>query len=447
EDLPSWYLSIASETPEQIQFIIGLGPEDGRYPAITFHLTGTLIGLGFLRFDAVDAWFEEEEQIFVHPRDPYKRIDVLQSSRHVRIEVNGVEIANTRCPLLLFETGEPMRIYIPRTHTRMDLWFPSEHKVACPYKGTATFYNISLSSGEKFENIMWSYPNTTFECTHIKGMVAFLDEKVDVWLDGEQQERPSITIRCTFDTYEYDNMFHSIRWLHNRHPVYAFTREDLPSWYLSIASETPNEIQFIIKLGPERERFPAITFHLTGSLIGLGFIKFDAVDAWFEEEEQIYVHPRDPYKRIDVLQSSRHVRIEINGVEIANTRCPLLLFETGEPMRIYIPRTHTRMDLWHPSQHKVTSPYKGTADYYNVILSSGEIFENIMWSYPIATIECATVKGMLAFFDERVDVWLDGEKQDRPVEAGGNASPSQATPGPSQQGSKPVNDLLVLQKP
>ncbi|KAH9481143.1 hypothetical protein JR316_0005663 [Psilocybe cubensis] len=244
---------------------------------------------------------------------------------------------------------------------------------------------------------------------------------------------------CVIDTTKA-----KLVWLNNHHPVYAFTREDLPSWYLSIASETPKEIQFIVKLGPQPERFPAITFHLAGPLIGLGFIKFEAVDAWFEEEEQIYVHPRDPYKRIDVLQSSRHVRIEINGVEIANTRCPLLLFETGEPMRIYIPRTHTRMDLWHPSSRTIASPYKGTAELYNVVLSSGETFEDIMWSYPSTTLECVTVKGMVAFFDERVDVWLDEEKQERPNDPSGPA-----TPGPSHPPEvfKPGNDLLILQKP
>ncbi|KAH9481142.1 hypothetical protein JR316_0005662 [Psilocybe cubensis] len=203
-------------------------------------------------------------------------------------------------------------------------------------------------------------------------------------------------------------------WLDNGHPVYAFTREDLPSWYLTIASESPEEIRFIIKLGPEDGREPSIVFYLQGPLIGLGFLKFDAVDAWFEEEEQIFVHPRDPYKRIDVLQSSRHVRIEVNGIEIANTRCPIMLFETGHPMRTYIPKTHTRLDLWVPSGHQTTCPYKGVATHFNIVLSSGETFENVMWSYTNTTSESANIKGLVAFLDEKVDVWIDGELQERP---------------------------------
>lgn len=89
---------------------------------------------------------------------------------------------------------------------------------------------------------------------------------------------------------------------------------------------------------------------------------------------------------------------------------------------------------------------QGTAEHYNVVLSSGETFENIMWSYPSTTIECVTVKGMVAFFDERVDVWLDEEKQDRPQ---ANDASGPATPGPSQSRelSKQGNDLLILQKP
>lgn len=105
-----------------------------------------------------------------------------------------------------------MRTYIPKTHTRLDLWAPSGHQIACPYKvsafslselrhyshvnqGTATYFNVVLSSGETYENIMWSYINTTSESANIKGMVAFLDEKVDVWLDGELQERPTISLK------------------------------------------------------------------------------------------------------------------------------------------------------------------------------------------------------------------------------------------------------------
>jgi len=203
-------------------------------------------------------------------------------------------------------------------------------------------------------------------------------------------------------------------WLHNKYPIYGFIKEDLPNWYLRLASETENEIIFDITLGrnPKLER--VITFNLTGPLQGIATIKFDAIDAWFEEDEQIFVHPKDPYKRLDILQSSRHIRIEVNGIEIANSRAPRLLYETGLPVRTYIPKTDCRMDLWQPSDLTTACPYKGNASYYHVALASGETFENIVWWYPTTTLESAPIIGYVAFYDEKVDVWVDGEKQERP---------------------------------
>jgi uncharacterized protein (DUF427 family) len=128
----------------------------------------------------------------------------------IRIEINGIEIANTRAPRLLFETGLPVRAYIPKTDCRMDLWTPSTHTTGCPYKvrayrtglavppyatcvlqGIANYYNIVLSSGDTFENILWWYQNPTVECSAIQGFVAFFDERLDVFVDGEKQERPA----------------------------------------------------------------------------------------------------------------------------------------------------------------------------------------------------------------------------------------------------------------
>src|SRR5581483_8371281 len=77
-----------------------------------------------LEWDAMDAWFEEDEEVFTHPRDPYTRVDILASSRHVRVEVDGVTVAESASPRLLFETGLPVRYYLPKTHVRMDLLTP-----------------------------------------------------------------------------------------------------------------------------------------------------------------------------------------------------------------------------------------------------------------------------------------------------------------------------------
>ncbi|OBZ72580.1 hypothetical protein A0H81_07780 [Grifola frondosa] len=154
------------------------------------YLEGDLEGLVQLDFGSMDAWFEEDEEIFVHPKDPYKRVDVLHSSRHIRVEVQGVEVANTTKPRLLFETSLPVRTYIPKTDCRVDLLESSELTTQCPYKGIANYYSVKLPSGTLVQDIVWWYRTPQLECAEIKGCVAFYDEKVDVWVDGVLQARP-----------------------------------------------------------------------------------------------------------------------------------------------------------------------------------------------------------------------------------------------------------------
>ena len=144
-------------------------------------------------------------------------------------------------------------------------------------------------------------------------------------------------------------------------------------------------------------------------------ITFDwqSMDAWFEEDEQVYVHARDPHTRIDVLASSRQVRIEIDGVEMADSTNARFLFETGLPVRYYIPKTDVRMDLLTATALRTECPYKGVASYYSVTTPSGT-HENISWWYPFPTPESSEIAGFLSFYNEKVDVWLDGELMDRP---------------------------------
>ncbi|MDX1621259.1 MAG: DUF427 domain-containing protein [Nitriliruptorales bacterium] len=142
-----------------------------------------------LEWHAMDAWFEEDEEVFVHPRDPYTRVDILQSSRHVRVEVDGVTVANTHQPRLLFETNLPTRYYIPKTDVRMDLLRPSDTHTHCPYKGQASYYDLVLEDST-YEDFVWWYPSPLLESVGIAGYVAFYNEKVDLYVDGELQERP-----------------------------------------------------------------------------------------------------------------------------------------------------------------------------------------------------------------------------------------------------------------
>ncbi|MFD0685914.1 DUF427 domain-containing protein [Actinomadura fibrosa] len=142
-----------------------------------------------LEWDAMDAWFEEDEEVFVHPRSPYARIDILPSSRNVRVEVDGVTVAESSSPRLLFETGLPVRYYLPKTHVRMDLLEHTDTVTHCPYKGTAEYW--SVRTGESLrEDLAWSYPTPLDESRRVAGLICFYSEKVDIFVDGVLQDRP-----------------------------------------------------------------------------------------------------------------------------------------------------------------------------------------------------------------------------------------------------------------
>ncbi|MFC8387095.1 DUF427 domain-containing protein [Nocardia sp. NPDC057272] len=134
-------------------------------------------------------WFEEDEQVFAHPRDPYSRVDILGSSRHVRVEIDGVTVADSHSPRILFETGLPARYYLPLTDVRMDLLTASDTHTSCPYKGTADYWNVRLGDTEHAD-IVWIYRTPLPESQKVAGLACFYNEKVDIYLDGVRQDRP-----------------------------------------------------------------------------------------------------------------------------------------------------------------------------------------------------------------------------------------------------------------
>jgi uncharacterized protein (DUF427 family) len=141
-------------------------------------------------WDKMDAWFEEDDEVFVHPRNPYHRVDVVNSSRHVKVVVGGVVVAETSRPRLLFETGLPTRYYIPKIDSRLDLMTPTKTTTRCPYKGKASYWSVTVN-GKEFKDIVWSYPAPIPECPKIENLLCFYDERVDaVYVDGELQPRP-----------------------------------------------------------------------------------------------------------------------------------------------------------------------------------------------------------------------------------------------------------------
>jgi uncharacterized protein (DUF427 family) len=147
---------------------------------------------GTVRFDwaALDAWFEEDEQVFVHPRSPYVRVDALRSNRPVRVELDGVVLADSPSPVMVFETGLPTRYYVNRTDVRFEHLVPSDTVTACPYKGTTSGYWSVRAGGTEHKDLAWSYDFPTRQLLPITGMIAFYNEKVDTFIDGEPAERP-----------------------------------------------------------------------------------------------------------------------------------------------------------------------------------------------------------------------------------------------------------------
>ena len=205
---PAYYFPLADVRTELLQADGGVehSPSRGDGHTLTLHAGNKVVRAAALRYqdspieelrdlirfdwDSMDAWFEEDEQVFTHPRDPYTRVDILASSRHVRVEVDGVTVAESTSPRLLFETGLPVRYYLPKTHVRLDLLIPTDTASHCPYKGEAEWWSVRAGDNVH-QDLAWSYPTPLPESQKIAGLIAFYNEKVDIYVDGVLQQRPT----------------------------------------------------------------------------------------------------------------------------------------------------------------------------------------------------------------------------------------------------------------
>jgi uncharacterized protein (DUF427 family) len=145
-----------------------------------------------VRFEwqAFDAWFEEDEHVFVHPRNPYVRVDALHSTRHVEVELDGVTLAESSSPVLLFETGLPTRYYVNRLDINWAHLTPTGTVTECPYKGRTSGYWSARVGERAHPDIAWSYDFPTRQVLPIAGLTAFYNERVDIVVDGRRLERP-----------------------------------------------------------------------------------------------------------------------------------------------------------------------------------------------------------------------------------------------------------------
>lgn len=176
-------------------------------------------------------------------------------------------------------------------------------------------------------------------------------------------------------------------------------------------------MRYGFKVG-DRECAKAAKMYVDDALEGLaGMVRFEwaALDSWFEEDEQIFVHPRNPYTRVDALRSTRSVRIELDGVVLAESSSPVMVFETGLPTRYYLNRTDVNFEHLVPSDNFSECPYKGTTGGYWSVKAGGAVHDDLAWSYVFPTRQLLPITGLIAFYNEKVDTYIDGVLLDRVV--------------------------------
>ncbi|KAI2480990.1 hypothetical protein Ptr902_08016 [Pyrenophora tritici-repentis] len=192
-------------------------------------------------------------------------------------------------------------------------------------------------------------------------------------------------------------------------PLSSFTREASISKATTPIPDTNSGAHLATLTIGNRSTNRVIIF-TTGVLSDLVKIDFRAVDQWFEEDMPIYCHPKDPYKRIDILPSTRSVKVAVDGVTLAECSNALFLMETTLPTRYYVPPTSVNWEYLTASGTETLCPYKGKAEYYDVNVK-GRVYRDLVWYYRYPTTESAPIAGHLCFYNEMVDIWVDGEKE------------------------------------
>lgn len=208
-------------------------------------------------------------------------------------------------------------------------------------------------------------------------------------------------------------------------PAYYFPMSDVKS-NLFVASKTVRNSPvrgdasyWSIRVGDRVAEDAAWTYNtpVEGAEFLKGFVSFqwDKMDGFYEEKDPVFVHPRDPFLRIDTTHSSSHVKVILNGQTVAETDNSVILLEPGQPIRYYIPIADVRMELLRPSQTTSRCPYKGLANYYAMDVG-GKFYEDIIWSYRAATLESENISGMVSFYNEKVDkILIDGKELAKPL--------------------------------
>ncbi len=209
------------------------------------------------------------------------------------------------------------------------------------------------------------------------------------------------------------------------YPQYYIPLADVRAQFLADENH-PQKAQFgpsrlhSLIAGDRTHRSAARVFDADGGGPLAGTVRFDWDPLrWFEEDEPIYGHPRNPYARVDALRSHRHIRVELDGIVLADTKSPVLLFETGLPTRYYIDPTDIAFEHLEPSATQTLCPYKGvTSGYWSVRADSGGervVHRDLAWTYHYPLPAVGQIAGLVAFYNEKLDISVDGVAQARPL--------------------------------
>ncbi|MCJ1393307.1 hypothetical protein MMC18_006179 [Xylographa bjoerkii] len=197
-------------------------------------------------------------------------------------------------------------------------------------------------------------------------------------------------------------------WEHPYYPQYYVPRSEVKAEFVQTHDHSKGIM--ICTFRSDIQEVPNVLVFAEGPLKDLVRFDFKAMDAWFEEDQRIYVHPVDPYKRVDIRRSSRHIKVVVDDVTVAETSNATFLFETMLRTRYYLPATCIDPKLLSDSKTVTSCPYKGDASYYNLTVN-GKEHKDMIWYYKFPIPESAAVAGMLCFYNEKVDIWVDGVKE------------------------------------
>ncbi|MFJ5643796.1 DUF427 domain-containing protein [Streptomyces sp. NPDC093223] len=212
-------------------------------------------------------------------------------------------------------------------------------------------------------------------------------------------------------------------WEWRAYPQFSIPVEDLADGTLIDDHHTEHHgaghaHRHTLRVGPEVREGAAWVWDADAPSALHGTVRFEwnALDTWFEEDEPVYVHPRSPYSRVDALRSSSSVRVELDGVVLADAPSCVKLFETGLPTRYYVERMYVDWTRLRRSPTVSQCPYKGTTSGYWSFDGTSGAHEDIAWGYDFPTIHANRVAGLVAFYNEHVDLYVDGIPLPRPTD-------------------------------